>query len=308
MLLFLAGYLLGGQPEVENFLYVSAGDVADAKQRVTRADIAGVQVVYSWKMLEPAKDRYDFSQIDGDLAFVRAAHKKLFVQVQDRFFSLTAKNVPAYLMADKEYRGGIVMQSDNAGENKPLGSGWVAMQWVPSVRQRYQRLLKAIAERFDGEIYGVNLPETAADIDVKNTAGFTCDNYFQAELENIAFARGVFKKSFVVQYVNFWPCEWSNDHKYMERMFAFAAERGIGLGGPDIVPNQRAQMNNSYPFFQKYKGKLALVAMAVQEATLSYNNPATGRGFTREEFERFGREYLGADIIFWSASAPWLKR
>jgi hypothetical protein len=175
------------------------------------------------------------------------------------------------------------------------------------VRQRYQQLLKALAERFDGEIYGVNLPETAADIDVKHTAGFTCDNYFQAELENIAFARAVFKKSYVVQYVNFWPCEWDNDHQYMERTFAFAAERGVGLGGPDIVPNQQAQMNNSYPFFNKYKGKLRLVAMAVQEATLTYKNPATGRGFTRDEFEKFGREYLGAEIIFWSASAPWLR-
>ena len=268
MLLFLASYVLGGQPEVKNFLYVSAGDLANARQLVARADIAGVQVVYSWKMLEPAKDRYDFSAIETDLAFVRAAHKKLFVQLQDRFFTPTAKNVPAYLMTDKEYRGGIVMQSDNPGEKKPQGSGWVAMQWVPSVRQRYQQLLKALAERFDGEIYGVNLPETAADIDVKHTAGFTCDNYFQAELENIAFARAVFKKSYVVQYVNFWPCEWDNDHQYMERTFAFAAERGVGLGGPDIVPNQQAQMNNSYPFFNKYKGKLRLRGEGLQGTSL----------------------------------------
>ena len=65
-------------------------------------------------------------------------------------------------------------------------------------------------------------------------------------------------------YANFWPCEWNNDQKYMSRTFEFALAHGIGLGGPDIVPWRKAQMKNSYPFFNKYKGKLPLVAMAVQ--------------------------------------------
>ena len=67
-------------------------------------------------------------------------------------------------------------------------------------------------------------------------------------------------------------------------------------------------MNNSYPFFNQYKGKLALVAMAVQEPTLTYTNPKTNRKFTREEFVDFAGNYLGVNIIFWSASAPWLRQ
>jgi len=73
------------------------------------------------------------------------------------------------------------------------------------------------------------------------------------------------------------------------------------------VPKQRGQMSNSYPFFHQYKGRLALVAMAVQEATLTYTNPATGTKFTKDEFLDFARNYLGVDIIFWNTESPWLR-
>lgn len=65
-------------------------------------------------------------------------------------------------------------------------------------------------------------------------------------------------------------------------------------------------MKNSYPFLHRYKGKLRLVAMAVQEPTLTYTNPQTGRPFTRAEFVDFAENYLGVNVIFWSTKAPWL--
>ena len=85
---------------------------------------------------------------------------------------------------------------------------------------------------------------------------------------------------------------------YMERFFAFAVDRGIGLGGPDIVPYRRGQMRNSYPFFNRRHEELPLVAMAVQGATLTYTNPRTGNRFTREEFIDFatGDGQLGARL------------
>ena len=211
-------------------------------------------------------------------------------------------------MQDPIYAGGITPQSDNQGDGKPVGSGWVANQWNPHVRKRFQLLLQALAKQFDGRVYGVDLPETAIDVDLQHRpAGFSCDNYFAAELENMKAAKAAFTKSYVVQYVNFWPCEWDNDHQYMSRTFEFAAQNGIGLGGPDIVPNRKGQMKNSYPFFHRYKDKLALIAMAVQEPTLTYINPATGGKFTKQEFQSFGRDYLGTRIIFWSTSSPWLR-
>ena len=291
----------------QNFLYTGSDDLASLSSLLRRPDIAGLQVVYSWKSLETSKGRYDFSQIERDLAYLESLNRKLFIQVQDRFFDVRHRNVPAYLLQEPNYGGGLAAQSDNPGENQPEGHGWVTQQWNPAVRDRFQKLLTALAQKFDGRVWGINLPESAADIDRKrDTTGFTCDRYFEATLENIAHARKVFAKSHVVQYMNFWPCEWENDRKYMSRAFEFASRNRIGLGGPDIVPNRKAQMKNSYPFFHQYKGRLSLVAMAIQEPTLTYINPVTQKNFTREEFVAFAEDYLGVDVIFWSTTSPWL--
>ncbi|HTU68459.1 MAG TPA: hypothetical protein VMF52_21140 [Steroidobacteraceae bacterium] len=290
-----------------NFLFADSDSLAPHARTLERADIAGVQIVYTWKSLEPAPDEYDFSQIETDLRFLSQRGKKLFVQVQDRFFLPTARNVPRYLLERPEYGGGLAPQADNPGEGQPEGHGWVAMQWNAAVRARFQALLRALARRFDGRVYGINLPESSADIDRENDrTGFDCDAYFAAEMENARVARQAFRESRVVQYVNFWPCEWNDDRRYMSRFFEFAARQRLGLGGPDIVPWQRAQMNNSYPFFNRYRGRLDVVAMAVQEPTLTYTNPKTQRKFTRAEFVEFARDYLGVDIIFWSLASPWL--
>ncbi len=297
-----------GATEPRNFLFADSDDLVAHRSLVERPEIEGVQIVYSWKSLEHAKGEYDFSQIESDLAFLQKRGKKLFVQLQDRFFFIEARNLPRYLLEEPEYGGGLVPQSDYAGEGQPAGHGWAAIQWNSALRARFQALLRALAARFDGRIFGINLPESAVEVDPKkDKTGFSCDAYFAAEMDNARVAREAFHQSHVVQYVNFWPCEWDNERKYMSRFFEFAAQNRIGLGGPDIVPWRQGQMKNSYPYFNRYRGKLELVAMAVQEPTLTYTNPKTGKKFTREEFIAFARDYLGVDIIFWSVNAPWWR-
>lgn len=308
LLMLMGVQLHAAQPE--NYLYTHSGALNQIQSLVVRSDIHGVQIVYNWKQLEPKKGEYDFSAIEHDLSILKRLRKKLFIQIQDRFFDINARSVPAYLLNDSAYHGGLIAQIDNPGEGKPQAQGWVAMQWDPAVRERYQALLAALGQHFDGEIAGINLPETAIDLDSRQAAakGFTCDNYFAATLENMQAARKAFTHSAVVQYVNFWPCEWNDNHHYMSRLFATAEAENIGLGGPDIVPNKASHMKNAYPFFNQYKGKLPLVAMAVQEPTLTYTNPRTKQKFSRDEFTQFAEQYLGADIIFWSTESPWLQQ
>ncbi|RLM21090.1 hypothetical protein BIY29_14065 [Brenneria alni] len=292
----------------QNYLYTSSDDLEKLYPLLIRQDIAGVQIVYNWRQLEVAPGQYDFSAIENDLTQLKKMDKKFFLQIQDRFFEPKSRYIPQYLLDDPQYAGGLVEQKDNPGEGKSQAVGWVAIQWNEALRKRYQKLIAALAQSFDGRIEGINLPETAIDIDIKHDkTGFSCDKYYTATLDNVKLARSVFKKSNVVQYVNFWPCEWDNDHKYMSGIFQFAADNNIGLGGPDVVPYKKSQMKNSYPYFNGYKNKLPLIAMAVQEPTLTYTNPVTHKKFSREDFVDFAENYLGADIIFWSVDSPWLN-
>jgi hypothetical protein len=296
----------GPAPEPRHFLFAGGSSVEEVAEILADPEIEGVQILYSWKALEPREGEYDFSQIESDLFEAEALGKDFWIQLQDRFFLPTARNLPGYLLDDPQFGGGLKQQVTFVGEGEPEGGGWVAMQWNDALRTRFQALISALAERFDGRIAGINLPETSADFGEPEDS--FCDAYFAAEMENMLFARQAFKQSHVVQYVNFFPCEWNNDHRYMERMFAAAVEQEIGLGGPDIAPNRRGQMKNAYPFFNRHKDELPLIAMAVQGATLTYTNPETGEKFTRQEFLDYGRDYLGVDIIFWTEDAPWFAK
>src|SRR5438270_1291631 len=200
-----------------NFLFLDADDMSDHRDMLARPDIAGGQIIYSWRQLEPRKDQYDFSKLQRDLAVARSLHKKLWVTISDRGFSLKWKTMPDYLSDDPGYQGGIVFQysypGTKSGTNK-TPNGTVAMQWNPAVRARYQKLLRTLAARFDGAIYGIDLGETAMSADLpEGEKGFTCDGYFDAEMENIAVAREAFHKTAVVMFANFWPCEW-NDSRH----------------------------------------------------------------------------------------------
>ncbi|MEO7187181.1 MAG: hypothetical protein ABIW58_02100 [Sphingomicrobium sp.] len=289
-----------------NFIYLGQDDLDKNLRILDRPDIAGVEVIYVWLSLEPRKDHYDFSMIEYDLALTQARGKAMYIQVGDRFFHSGARYVPRYLLDDPQYDGGLARQAGT--KLGPQMSGWVAQQWNPNLRQRFQALLKALARKFDGRIAGIILPETAIDLDKDAPPkGFTCDSYFNAELENALMAKRAFRHSSVIQYANFWPCDWANSGGYMGRFFEFAAANHIGVGGPDIVPWQKAQMLNSYAFIRVYKDKVPVVAMSIQEPTLEYLNPETGKPYTRDEFERFASVYLGVDDIFWSPESPWLR-
>lgn len=288
------------------FLFIGP-DTNLAKNKILLENpyISGVQITYNWKDLEPKKGIYDFSQINKDIVFLNAMHKKLFIQLQDRSFQPNAIFIPDYILTGKEYHGGVVAQLDNPGQGKPITEGWVARVWDPAVHQRFQLLLKTLAEQFDGKIYGINLQETAVDIDLDHPAlGFTPENYFNAELNDISYLRSVFHKSLVIQYMNFFSDGWNNNHHYMTRFIDFSIAHHIGLGGPDVVPYRKQQMNDSYKFLYQYKDKISVIGMAVQTADYTYTNPSTGKAFAFSDFYSFATNYLGAQIIFWNIQEP----
>ncbi|KAI9291710.1 hypothetical protein K502DRAFT_326149 [Neoconidiobolus thromboides FSU 785] len=277
----------------ENYIYTSSIDLKEVESILKREGIDGAEVLYSWKSLEGNKGCYNFTKINSDLSYLKKLNRKLYIQLQDRFFLPKAKNIPSYLLTDPIYQSGLEKQVFSEG------SGWVAKQWVKEVRDRYQALIYKLAKEFDGKIEGIILPETSIEVEESK---LNCADYFDAELANIKYTKSQFKQSKVIQFVNFWPCEWKNSKNFMSTFFENALEHGFGLGGPDVIPYNKPQMNNSYPFFNEYKikHKLSWVAMAVQEPDLVAINPKTNTPFTRQEFKQFAVDYLGADSIFWT--------
>jgi len=137
--------------------------------------------------------------------------------LQDRSFEPTVFNVPDYIREDSIYHGGVAKQYDVPGEGKSVAVGWVARVWDPAVRERYRLLIEKLAAEFDGKIYGINLPETAVDFDEKNyPEDFSFDKYFYAELNNIKMVRKAFRKSIVLQYVNFGTIFFKPDSSAIE--------------------------------------------------------------------------------------------
>jgi hypothetical protein len=289
------------EKKMRQFVYLGQDELRENLPILDRPDIAGAEVIYVWMNLEPTKDGYDFSIVEEDLALAKARGKEIYIEIGDRFFQPNARYLPKYILNDPEYGGGLAPQIE------PGMTGWVTRHWDPDVRARFQKLIAALAKQFDGRIAGLVLTETALGLQKELPEGFTCDGYYEAQKANALAARHAFKQSHVVQYVNFWPCEFANGRGYMSRFFDFAVANRIGVGGPDVVPWSKGQMISSYAFIRAYQDKVPVVAMAVQEPTLEYKNPETGKPFTRREFERFAMVYLGVDDLFWSKDSPWLK-
>ncbi|KAL7941263.1 hypothetical protein V8C42DRAFT_360887 [Trichoderma barbatum] len=272
-----------------------------------RPDIVGIQSLYSWKSLEPAANDYDFSKLRADYKKVLAKGKKFWIQLQDRSFNASIDHVPKYLHTTYYNNGSAPACDGTACDTNFTINGWVAQQWNPRVRHRYQALLSAIAGEFDGKITGLNLPETSISVN-EAANNYTNDGYFLGELENAGHAAKAFKKSYTVQYFNFWPDGWNNTNNRFTDSFNFYAKHGVGVGGPDLIPDKAGQEQNSYVYIPMYHDKVPITAVAVQEPDLKEINQSTGKPFTKEEFIDYAVNKLQVGIIFWTVESPWLQR
>ncbi len=68
-------------------------------------NIAGAQLKYTWRELEPERDQYDL-KLGRELAFLGRHGKRLFVQLQDVSFSEDVP-VPDYLRPDPAFGAGV---------------------------------------------------------------------------------------------------------------------------------------------------------------------------------------------------------
>jgi len=274
------------------------------------AAFAGAQLKYTWRELEREKDQHDFSALRGDWAFLQSKGKKLFIQLQETSFDPNNVLVPRYLREEPEFHGGADPQYEieNDDETRAKPAGWVARRWDPAVQGRFHKLLSALGAEFDGKIEGINLPETAVEFGHSGKLfppGFTPEIYRDAVLTNFAALKRAFPKSAAMQYANFMPGEWlpDSDRSYLRDVYRQARELNAAVGGPDLLPWKRGQMNHAYALIHELGGALP-AGIAAQEGNYSHLNPKTGLPVTIPELIDFAADYLKARYIFWCTEEP----
>jgi hypothetical protein len=221
---------------------------------------------------------------------------------------------PRYLLEDAQYHGGADKQYgiENNDEAHAVPAGWVARRWDPAVQERFHQLLLALGKEFDGKVAGINLPETAVDFGETGRLfpkGFTPAAYLDAIITNMVVLKRAFPKSITMQYANFMPGEWlpDDDRSYLRTVYQRAVELKIGVGGPDLLPYQPAQMKHSYPLIKNCAGKIP-TGVAVQDGNYERKNPRTGRQVSVPGLVEFATEQLKVDYIFWCTQEPFYSK
>jgi len=288
-----------------NFVYFGRDhESALEKAFLEQPGVDGAQLTFTWRELEPKPDRYDFTEIEHYLEILSQHGKRLWVQLSDVTFSERLP-VPDYLVADSSFHGGAARKYEGADG---VFDGWVARRWDPAVRSRFARMLGAVGAGFDGRIEGLNLVETAIGFEDQrfHPPGFSFDAYADGIRETMRAARGAFRSSCVVVFANFMPGESlpGADRGYLRGVYALAADLGVGVGGPDLLPFRAGQRHNSLPLIAS-RGAGVVAAMAVQDGNLSELDPGTGKRVTVESLYRVARELLRLDYVFWGREEPY---
>jgi hypothetical protein len=311
VLFLLAGWGGASAKGVHHYVYFNRERQRIAERSFLQAKtIEGAQLKYVWRELEPEQDRYDFSHIRRDLTFLASQGKKLFIQLQDVSFDGAIVNVPRYLVRDARYQGGAardyLIEGDDEGRAR--AAGWVARRWDAAVQERFHKLLFALGKEFDGRIEGINLPETSVSFGESGRlfpAGFTFERYRDAVIANMKILKRAFPKSVAMQYANFMPGEWlpGKDKSYLRSVYGAARAEKVAVGGPDLLPYKRGQMNHSYGLIRELDG-IVPTGIAVQTGNYEYVHPRTGKRTTIPELLEFATEYLKVDYIFWEFQEP----
>ncbi|HNR41031.1 MAG TPA: hypothetical protein PKL65_02270 [Bacteroidales bacterium] len=226
------------------------------------------------------------------------------------------KAIPDYLMS-VEFDGGCTPSINDNG----IADGWVAKRWNAMVQHRFAILMKKLGEEFDGKIEGINLQESAVDINGKVDSTFTPKRYAESIKTNMLALKKAFPVSTTMQYANFMPGEWLpwEDEGYLRSVYQYGQKIGVGLGGPDLMVRREGQLNHIIAMMHENKFTVPL-GIAVQDGnyigkTCADNdyedNP--GQGLHGHEnivplLHAFAKDFLHVSYMFWSCQEPYFSK
>src|SRR4030095_5549540 len=105
-----------------------------------------------------------------------------------------------------------------------------------------------------------------------NTHGYTPEKYRDAYIRILSTAAASMPTSRVFWFMNFFP----RNQNYIAAIANAVAAKGVVMGGPDVMPDNRSLKLRTYPFYDQsqYKmppfGQVEPVCYAHQHATSGY--------------------------------------
>jgi hypothetical protein len=268
-------------------------------ERLLYPGFLGVQKCYNWRTLEPQKDRYDFSAIRSDLAFLGQHGKRLVIQVQTKTFGSGQNSCPAYLTGP-EYGGGVYRT--RWGSFNPI-------IWDERVNQRLNALYAQLGKELDREptLEAMVIPETAVtgEVAIPGAAPYTAEGYTRSVEAGMQAMRDAFPHTVVLQYVNM-PLET------IEPLAAYSKAHGVGFGGPDIYPFDPLLTNPQKGVYRLYAPLSGIVPLGAAVQQNDYSQKAAFRGPPGEptvrEIYDYGRENLKLNYIFWGIRQGYFEK
>ena len=268
-----------------HYIAVMRGDDSHTTMTASiRPGVTGIMKRYTWRSLEPTQGAYDFSEIRRDLDWAAAYGMRLVVMVEDKTFTLE-RPTPAYLDS--------LTLRNRAG-------GYTALRWNATVVARMQALLTALG-RFDSHwaFEGVALQETAPGFndDVLNNYGYTPEKYRDAYIAVLTTGANAMPGSRMFWFMNFFP----RRQEYIASIANAVYSKGVIMGGPDVMPDDRALRERTYPFYGQFKDKMPLFGQveSICYAHLHQTSGYSTKYWTMPELFRYARDELHVDYMFW---------
>lgn len=229
--------------------------------------IEGFMLDHDWSELEPSEGRYNFSLLLEQMDFCADKGLRLACLVRDKSFFAQAPNpVPSYLPSVK---------------NRAEGS--TAVRWAPEVRHAFTRLLSRLShlDRHPGS-GGFMLTESAPSIDAEplKATGYSTDGYAESYREWLS----VFPT--IRWQLNFGPMR---DEKAIYDAVASGGFFFNPIGGPDVLPNNKALVERTYPL---WKGNQTFATMSMPSYSVE--------GMTIEQVAAFAERDLEVKELFWT--------
>jgi hypothetical protein len=259
----------------------------------------GIQKTYSWRELEPEKNRYDLAAIHADLAFLSKHDQRLVIQVQTKTFGAGQNYCPAYL-AGPDYGGGVYRT--RWGSFNPI-------IWNEQVNQRLNALYSRLGREFDREPFleAVVIPESATTFDTADGEKYqyTVAKYTRALQSGMQALKDAFPTTGVIQYVNMPP-------ESIQSLADYAALHGIGFGGPDVYPHDPVLTNPQRGVYRLYPPLSGIVPLGAAVQQNDYTQNAAFGGTMDEtpvkEIYEFGRDKLCLNYMFWGIRKGYFEK